>query len=146
MLGSDSAATAAIQAEKGRHGSCRVDRDRAGRKRENLESNGQKALFNLVSVGERCQSVSVRSTNQPEAVETDRSILPSHSFLAFPSSHSFLHCPYFLVSDLLVVAFLPQLRRAETLHSPGENSQTKRPSSEPVISKRQPAYMASTCY
>lgn len=71
--------------------------------------------------------MSVRSTKQPEAGETDRSILPSHSFLALSCSHSFLHCPFFLVSDLLVVAFLPQLRGAETLHSPGENSQTKRP-------------------
>ena len=90
-LASDNAATAPIQAEKGRHGSCGVGRERAGRKRENLESNGQKALFNLVSVEDRCQSGSVRSTNQPEAekmIALSSPLTPSQLSLPLPPPYT----------------------------------------------------------
>lgn len=129
-----------------------TERQRAGRKRENLESNGQRVarLFLTRSLWKRdvslCQFAPLTSPKQEKGITPSSS---SSSSLALPSSHPFTHRPCFLVSDLSVVAFLPQLRGAETSHGPGGScvwggSQTKRPSSQPVVSKRRPASAAST--
>lgn len=98
MLGWDNTATEATEAEKGRHGSSRVDREtvreRASRKRENLESNGQRVarLFLTRSPWKRdvslCQFAPLSSLKQEKRIAPSSPRTPFLLSLALAPSYT----------------------------------------------------------